>query len=169
MKKKMQIDRKPGESDCDWVDSLPPDIRAVVHDYGQTRVRFCLQAGITDGKTIRNLLASLLLGSPDGTNRTHKIGANRIETAIDSILLGLGAPAVARELVTTLRRNGGLTIIPLEPTPIGIDASLGALDRIGYVTREQKHKIRLRAAVRATDRHLWEGVEDGVAFAPEVV
>jgi len=42
------------------IDSLPPDIRALVHEYGYTIVKTCLDLKITKAKHIRHLVETVL-------------------------------------------------------------------------------------------------------------
>lgn len=42
----------------DWVDSLPSEVRALVHDYGEQAVRACWEFRITDPDQIRDLITS---------------------------------------------------------------------------------------------------------------
>lgn len=52
------------------VDSLPPDIRALVHEHGLTIIDSFLAVGVTKAKHIRHLINVVRQGSVEIGNRT---------------------------------------------------------------------------------------------------
>lgn len=42
------------------VDRLPPDVRALVHEYGLNVVNACLQSGVVKAKHIRHIVETVL-------------------------------------------------------------------------------------------------------------
>jgi hypothetical protein len=48
-----------------------------------------------------------------------------------------------------------MIIVPRDPTPAMVEASLDAVKTMGVVTREQKHRGRLSAALQAGAKRLW--------------
>lgn len=52
------------------VDSMPADVRGVVHDFGLTVVDAFLQCGVTKAKHMRHLINTVRQGSVEIGNRT---------------------------------------------------------------------------------------------------
>lgn len=134
----------------DWLDAQEPDMRALVHDFGLSRVRACLVAGVDKPARIRQLLCILIAGQHDHSNKRR----SGLSGLIDSVLTNAGATVSSAEIVAVIRYSGA-TIVPTDPSDTAVTASLHALDKVGRVNRETKHRLRLRAALVATDRQLW--------------
>lgn len=58
-----------------------------------------------------------------------------------------GAEISAEKLIGFLR-NRNLGVIPMEPSLIAIEASIRAIDGYGRLTKQRKHQLRLRAAIK---------------------
>ena len=124
----------------DRVDALTPEMRALVHDYGKAIVDAFASAGVTKGKIIRNIITTIWRGQSE-------LGPSEF-----------GEQQKRRELfeaVATIKGHG-FAVVPLEPTPAMIAASIDALTVSGLqstpITRHRKHKVRLQRAIKvATD------------------
>lgn len=142
------------------VDSLPADIRALVHDFGWGVVSAYLQAGVTKAKRIRHLIETTLDGSWEiRSRRLNTQVISRAAERLNKCLSEFHLPANGQALVDSLRRNGAV-IVCMQPTTAMVDASIHALHQPqyanAYVTKQEKHRIRLTAALRAAEREQME-------------
>ncbi len=144
-------DEAPGG--CEWVDALPRELRGVVHDYGESPVRLLYRSGIRSAAQMRQIIVQIRVGSSENGNKRPK-GTNRMEGLIDDLIGGMARPTT-RELVAALRHLG-LTVVPVEPTDDALLASMTAIDGMPPLTKEKKHRLRLRAALRAMDAGIWD-------------
>lgn len=58
----------------DRVDSMSPDVRAIVHEHGLTIVDAFLQCGVTKAKHMRHLINTIRAGSYEIGNRSELPG-----------------------------------------------------------------------------------------------
>jgi len=145
----------------DWLDAQDPTMRAVVHDFGMNRVRACMAAGVVNPARIRQLLCMLMGARPDHFNARRR----GLAGLIDGVLINAGAAVSSSEIIAVIRHSGA-TIVPTDPSDTAVTASLHALDKVGRVNRETKHRLRLRAALLAMDRQLWSPSADALAPSP---
>jgi hypothetical protein len=146
---------RPAEVHADVVDRLPAELRSCVHDFGYSVVHAFVTAGVTKPTMIRHLIHSVYLGAREAGNRRPAVAAGKgVLGIMDDVLSAHGAPSIARPIVVTLRRDG-MTILQVEPTQDMVAASCAALSNRGTITYEQKHRLRLRAALRCGDKARW--------------
>lgn len=118
------------------IDNLSPDIRALVHEFNWTMIHAFLQAGIRDARKIRHLISRVIEGaaSYDGGN-------------MDKVGLKLSTNTT---LELALRPD--VVACYIDPDERVVQASMDAV--LPYVpgtpvlTKRQKHRIRLRAALQ---------------------
>lgn len=142
------------------VDALPPDYRALVHEYGWGVVSAFWRMKIP-AKLTRHLIDTVLNGSHEIRERrwnTNVIShaAERMNKTLNEFRL----PANGQAIVESLRRNGGI-LVPLQPTAAMVHASMDALPRrqpMEWVSKEKKHRLRLADALAAA-----EAEENGAA------
>jgi len=135
------------------VDSMSPELRRLVHDYGFDMVKQFLQCGVTKPRQIEHLIHVVRNGSGEIGDRKDAPVVRRESWAAKALnegLCELRLPAVGRQLVAFLRIHGKL-IVASEPRPGAITASIQALNNAGlgnrWVDTTTKHRIRLRRAL----------------------
>lgn len=112
-----------------YVDSLPPEVRECVHEFGVDIVRAFLDHGVTRPKSIRHLVKTILfeMTGSQPTNYTDKAQMDR--------------------RAAVWLAGGGYLVVPKIPTRDMVDASISALDDAGIahtgVERRKKHAVRL--------------------------
>lgn len=138
------------------IDNLPPGLRDCVHEFGWSVVRAYMEHGISKPNVIRHLIHTAWNGPREpGNKRGHERGGgNRAIQALDTYLLRADGVPHGRELVGLLR-NSNIVLLPFEPTDKMVLASIDALSKRGTVTYENKHRIRLRAAMKAGVAEAW--------------
>lgn len=126
------------------VDALSPDLRRCVHEFGYPIVHACLNAGVTSADAIRVLVKEIWGGA---RQQGQQSGARN---TLDWLLIQVGAGISSRTLNRVLNENN-LAIVPCSPTRAMLDASMKEVSGHNIrCTREEKHRRRLIAAVRAT-------------------
>lgn len=138
---------------------MSPALRQCVHEYGFAIVHAFMESGIKNPKHIHNLVREIWAGARQPNQRQRKDWDKKKRPSlvlehIDWILIQAGAEVSAATLVRVLWSHG-MAIIPRSPSEPMVDASLNALEEVGYVTKRQKHTLRLRAAITAGIRRLW--------------
>jgi hypothetical protein len=106
----------------DVIDALPKEVRELVHEFGYTMIRAFLDLNVTKASAIRHLILQVKRGSLD-TGNGKSAQSGRIMVAI-----------------------------PSEPTPEMIYASMNTVtpsDPVIVTDKYEKHKLRLRAALKA--------------------
>lgn len=143
------------------VDAMPSRLRGCVHEYGYAIVQAMLQAKVTDPDRIHNLVREVWAGARQPHQRTGQKGGRRspICDQLDWLLIQAGADISAEGFVRLLRSNN-MMIVPMEPSPAMIAASLDATNHMGRVTKEQKHRNRLRSALFAGLKQFWPSLSD---------
>lgn len=132
-------------------DRQPPEIRALVRDFGWTVVSAYLAAGIKKAGVIRHLIEITHAGSYEIQARyketmTTSPAGDRLAKAMSDIGLSGSAHALAKRI----RFRGGV-LMPMQPTSQMVQASIDELhkprNRDRVVPREEKHRLRLIAAI----------------------
>lgn len=139
-------------------DAMPPDLRAVVHEFGFPIVDAFLTLGIRQPRHIRHLVTTCWLGARsnlDG-NRGGMTGQ------LDSLLIQSGAALSADALLRFLKQQNRV-ILELHPTDIMVDASIEETANLGLVSKREKHAARLKAALRAGAVRAWPGLFGAIA------
>jgi len=125
-------------------DNLPVELRSLVHEYGLPIVSTCVKHGVNSPAKIRELVREIWAGA----RQTAQGGADAYGT-IDWLLMQAGANISAKKLRRFLADNN-LVICSSEPTRLMLDASMSELANHSVrCTKEEKHRRRLRAALRA--------------------
>jgi len=107
------------------IDSLPEDWRALVHEYGFAVVMAMIGCGVKKPRHARHI----------------------INTVLDELSPLRGSFS---NQGTKTRAENRLALIPCEPTEAMILASMATVASFEvHVTKREKHKLRLRAALRA--------------------
>lgn len=147
---------RPGEPIMETIDRLPLGLRSCVHDFGFSVVHQFVMQGITSPKTIRHLILTVWGGAREVGNcrQPDRYAGQGIVAQIDDTLSVHGAPLLGRQVMALLRQKGN-TLLSTEPTDEMVIASCSALSDRGTVTYEQKHRLRLRAALRRGDQDRW--------------
>lgn len=131
------------QESCERVDRYPAEIRQLIHEFGQPIVEACLQAKITKPAMIPQLVTEIWAGARQTSQRG---GA---EGTLDWVLMQAGATISAARLERVLN-DYCLRIVPIDPTAEMIAASMAEVGNFNQrVTKSQKHRLRLTAAVRA--------------------
>jgi hypothetical protein len=141
----------------DDVDRLPPEYRLIVHEYGYAIYRALIAAKVTNPATMRHLVHEIWCGARGSTRGGRPRGfpgaANL--SLLDWLLIQNGAAISGACLVRVLRQSG-LVIVPVEPMPQMIDASMSTVTaKETVVTKREKHRRRLRAALETGCEQLW--------------
>lgn len=74
---------------------------------------------------------------------------------LEWLLIQSGSSLSAEGMLRSLMQSGGLVLIPLEPTDNMVDASIEATASMGLVSKREKHRGRLRVALRASAVRMW--------------
>lgn len=148
---------KKRENSFVYYDSLSPDRRALVQDFGLPIIRACEKAGVTDPARIRELVIEIWAGPRQGNARALTSQGGDAYSTIDWLLLQSGSNLSVRSLSRVLAQRS-ITILSTNPTRAMIDASMREVS--GFTvrcTKEEKHIRRLRAALRAGMAETLEG------------
>jgi hypothetical protein len=125
-------------------DALPPELRECVHEFGLPIVSACAKHGVKSKAAIRELVREIW----DGARQTGQ--SNSAYGTLDWLLIQHGANISAKTLYRVLAEHS-LVITTVEPTRSMLAASMAEVS--GFTvrcTREEKHRRRLRAALRAS-------------------
>jgi len=126
----------------DVTDKMPPHLRLLVHEYGLPIIETCVKHGVTNPGKIRELIRDIWAGArhPGQSGSAHE--------TLDWLLMQAGANISAKKLRRFLADNN-LVICSTEPTRPMLDASMAEVSGHNIrCTREEKHRLRLRAALR---------------------
>jgi hypothetical protein len=125
------------------VDDLSPGLRSCVHEFGLPIVEACLQSGVREPSKIRFLVKEIWAGARQAAQRGD------VYDMLDWLLVQSGTELSVARLRRVLADHH-IAIISVEPTRAMLDASLAAVSGFTErVTKEEKHRRRLRAALRA--------------------
>lgn len=141
----------------DEVDRMDPALRKCVHEFGYPIVMACVNCGVMQPNRIRNLVHEIWLGSRETWKQKqpgHKGFLSRLEWLMIQNDAGIGA----KTLLSLIHRSG-LVLVPVQPWAEMVEASMHALDDKGLVTKQEKHRLRLIAAVHAAIKLAWPFVE----------
>ena len=131
------------------IDGMNPDLRKCVHEFGEAIVTACLESGVRDPRNIRSLVNVIWGGARQTIQKPPKLGA------LDWILIQAGAEINAKTLVRILRDHSHY-LVPAFPTTAMINASMAEVSNFDIrCTKEEKHRRRLSAAIKAGVKHLW--------------
>lgn len=136
-------------------DSLPADVRAMVHEVGLPIVEAFLQVGVTEARHMRHI-ARLFWSAAHGQDNA-RVGAR----ANLDVMLRQSGGAPHSAALARLMASMQLVIVASHPTPRMVQASIAETGRHGLLSKEQKHHVRLAAAMKEGAAELWPDV-----FAP---
>ncbi|MFG1399870.1 hypothetical protein [Roseixanthobacter pseudopolyaromaticivorans] len=137
-------DSRPQRSWAD-VDSMSPEWRACVHEYGYAIVHCAQEAGVKSPNALHQLVREIWDGARSYVDKRKPGGT------LDWILIQSGA-GVSVSALSRILSNENLVIAPKFPTRAMISASLNELaDHSVRCTKFEKHQRRLAAALRACD------------------
>lgn len=129
----------------DEVDGMSSGLRECVHEFGLPIVRCCLKFGVSNPLHIRELVREIWDGAREGGQ------TNGVYGTVDWLLIqsrGLSSATLSRVLA-----DHNMTIAPLEPTREMLSASMAEVSSFNVkCTREEKHRRRLAAAMKAAAR-----------------
>lgn len=137
------------------VDELPKELRELVYEHGFTIIKTLLDCGVKKPSHIKHIIYTIMEGSYEIGNRSE--GTNRkniphAERYLSEFFMWFKLPPVAKQALAFLIHKGRI-IIPAEPSQKMIQASMDAVTPIALggevLTKEKKHKMRLRAALKA--------------------
>lgn len=136
-------------------DTMPPELRAVVHEIGLPLVNLFIECGVTEPRHIRALVGACWTNAQGHANRNGGMAAQ-----VDAMLIRQGG-AVTAGMLALLLRQMTAGIIPASPTPEMVQASIAETGKHGLMSKEEKHRVRLRAGIRAGFAQYWPGVWNG--------
>lgn len=126
------------------MDRMSPGLRACVHEFGYSIVNTLRKFGISNPAHVREVVHQVWLGPREGGQSAGMTGE------LDYILAQ--GPVNAAQLQSVLMANSHV-ILPLTPTKEMVRASMAEVSNFDVlVTKEEKHRIRLTAAIKAAPR-----------------
>ncbi len=132
------------------IDGMPAELRQCVHEFGYAIVHAFQCAGITDPCQIKHLVTTCWDGP-----RSFFQKSPGIHEKIDWLLSSSGSSMTADTLFRALCTHG-MVLAPIEPMQVAIDVSLAEVSGFNQrVTKIEKHRLRLRAAMKATVNKLY--------------
>lgn len=139
----------------DRTDAMSPDLRECVHEFGTEIVEMLVAMGVTQPNRIRTVVHGCWMGARQPLQR-NLVGSMRtpVMDSLDWLLVQSGSNITAATLVRVLFANG-MAILPLEPSTVMQTASMDAIKGMGLLNKPEKHRIRLRAAIRQGAARLW--------------
>lgn len=127
------------------VDAMPSSLRECVHEFGLPIVRCCVKYGVSDPIHMRELVREIWDGAREGKQ------TNGVYGTVDWLLIKSGG--VSSATLMRVLADHGLTIVPLDPTREMLAASMAEVSGFNIkCTREEKHRLRLRAALVAASK-----------------
>lgn len=139
----------------DRTDTMSPELRACVHEFGGEIVNSLLTVGVEDPGQIRAVVHSIWMGARQPAQR-NQLGRSRspVLDNLDWLMLQAGAGITAATLLRVLWQHS-MVIVPRDPSTIMVGASVDAVKHMGTVSKAQKHHGRLKAAILASTKRLW--------------
>lgn len=136
-------------------DTMPPELRACVHEYGYAIVHVFLQHGIRKPSVIHQIVRECWEGARQPSQKRPDMGT------LDWLLVQREANISAAELIRALRYND-LLVVPRTPTRQMLTASMAEVSGFNErITKTEKHRRRLAAALIAAAEHLVKPEEIG--------
>jgi len=124
----------------DEMEHMSADLKECVHEFGYAIVDACRTVGIEQPRHIRHLVHVIWDGARQPLQR-------RPLSTLDWLLLQAGAEISGARLIGYLAAHGFL-VVPREPNIKMVEASMDAVHHMGRVTKTEKHRNRLRAALK---------------------
>lgn len=133
----------------DKTDAMPAGLRACVHEFGFAIVDAFVTLGITNPRHIRHLVVTCWQGARSPIDSSRTAPGSALLGQIDWLMIQAGAGISAKTLSRVLFQSG-FAIAPLSPSDRMVDASIEATGEMGLVSKREKHRGRLAAALRAS-------------------
>lgn len=124
------------------IDRLPPAIRELIHEFNWKMINSFLQAGVTDARKIRHLIRCVMEGAAT-------YGGGHLQAKDPSQPPGL---KLSNEATMELALRHDIVVCHINPLDQVVQASMDAV--LPYVpgtpllTKREKHRIRLKAALQ---------------------
>lgn len=135
----------------DFTDSLPPDLRACVHEFGTAIVEVLMKHGVRNPDHIKEVVMEVWRGSRSFAQKSDTPEPLR---CVEWLMNQSGCDLPVKTLWRVLYL-GGYAIVPLCPTRAMLDASMAAVTGGKVVcTKEEKHRRCYSAAVKAHAAHV---------------
>lgn len=126
-------------------DNLSPDLRRCVHDFGLPIITVLKKFGITDPRHIREIVREVWAGPRQDGQSGGTMG---------SVDFALSRGGTSVSMLRRMLAENNMVIVSCEPTRAMLDASMAEVSGHNIkCTREEKHRRRLRAALRAAIRN----------------
>lgn len=123
------------------VDAMPRPLRECVHDFGLPIVTVLTKFGIRDPRHIREIVREIWAGPRQMGQRGG---------TMQSVDFALARGGISLAMLRRMLAENNIVITTVEPTRAMLDASMAEVTGGGErMTKEEKHKRRLRAALRA--------------------
>jgi hypothetical protein len=134
------------DNSCETCDALPPEWRALVHEFGASVVRELLMSGVTSPDRARHLIGAILIGATEPGNKIRSFDLPRWAHQAEIVLSRVGCSVPIRSLQAQMRM-ANCVIAPLSPSGPMIMASMKAIEGMPLMTKPRKHTLRLTAAL----------------------
>lgn len=125
-------------------DAMPHELKECVHEFGYTVVFTFMKWGITKPKAIREIVYAVWLGVNGGGGYSQSDG---VDGALDALL---GKEIINSKALKNFLHAHSKVMVSVEPTRVMLEASMAEVSGHTIVcTKEEKHRRRLRAALRS--------------------
>lgn len=132
----------------DLTDQMPAHLRECVHEYGLPIVTVLMKHGITRSSAIREIVREIWAGARQTSQRRAP------SSTLDWYFAQAGIELNTATLLRLLA-DQSLIIVPKNATVQMVEASLSTVcNHDMVITKRQKHKLRLDAALDAGSKHL---------------
>lgn len=141
-------------------DMMPGPLRACVHEFGYAIVKACVDMGIKEPRHIRHIVHEIWRGArqPHQRQHLHTPRSERSSSMLDHLdwlMIQSGSKLGAAALLRVLWAHN-LVIVPLAPSDTAVAASMEEVANFDQrVTKYEKHRRRLKAAMEAQAKKLW--------------
>lgn len=164
----LRKDPEPGAGriqNMDAFDALPITLKQCVHEYGFPIVAILFKFGIKNPAHVHAIVREIWDGPRGFNTGSSRNGQTGPSATVDFLLEKSGSDLHAATLARALWERG-FAIVPRDPTIGMVEASKATVSNFDQVvTKSEKHKKRLRAAIeqyvsaywpslfRSTDKH----------------
>lgn len=143
------------------IDNMSPEMRACVHELGWEAVAIMRQYRLNPSAMRTICYACWAAPRSARQQPPSRKGSTRSSSVLghlDTLLSRAGASISAVMLLAFLKRNG-MVIVPYQASAPMVEASMATVTVYDpTVTKAEKHKRRLDAALMASARRLWPSV-----------
>lgn len=141
------------QRELDVTDGMTRELRECVHEFGLPIVERLMWHGVRSPGAIREIVREIWDGARQPSQRLYASTGGSVVNKLDWVLLQANCPISAKRLIRVLD-DRSFTVSPSHPTAAMIDASLDALQSHGFVSKREKHRLRLMAALKAAQQEL---------------